>query len=208
MHLNQGRLTALRPFWIAKLDPESWEIVKEYPYPGYRGDWITFDSKREYMFVTGGASSNVSKINIESGEIVWTVPTGIGPYGVDLNADETEIWVADKGETTGMFGRTISVIDASSGRQKQTLFSGYQVDHILLAPDGHEFWATSNGEGRIYVFDAKSHEKTHVIDMPQFGDPHGLVWVSYDQLGQPKVVRDQGGFHNGIDPRAGRPLEK
>jgi DNA-binding beta-propeller fold protein YncE len=136
------------------------------------------------------------------------VPTGIGPYGANLNADETELWVADKGETTGMFGRTISVINANTGRQKQTLFSGYQVDHILLAPNGREFWATSNGEGRIYVFDSDSHEQTHVIDMPQFGDPHGLVWVNYDEHGESKVVRDQGGFHNGIDPRAGRPLEE
>lgn len=206
--LTQGRLTALRPFWIAKLDPDNWEVVKEYPYPGYRGDWITFDSSREYMYVPAGASSNVSKINIETGEIVWTVPTGIGPYGANLNADETELWVADKGETTGMFGRTISVIDAGTGRQKQTLFSGYQVDHVLLAPNGREFWATSNGEGRIYVFGSDSHEQTHVIDMPQFGDPHGLVWVSYDENGESKVVRDQGGFHNGVDPRAGRPLVK
>jgi hypothetical protein len=106
MHLTQGQLTALRPFWIAKLDPDTWEVVKEYPYPGYRGDWITFDAKREHMYVPAGASSNVSKINIETGEIVWTVPTGIGPYGANLNADETELWVADKGETTGMFGRT------------------------------------------------------------------------------------------------------
>ncbi len=208
MHLNQGRLTALRPFWIAKLDPRTWEVVKEYPYPGYRGDWITFDANREHMYVPAGASSNVSKINIDTGEIVWTAPTGIGPYGANLNADETEVWVADKGETTGMFGRTISVIDANTGRQMQTLFSGYQVDHILLAPNGREFWATSNGEGRIYVFDSDSHEQTHVIDMPQFGDPHGLVWVNYDEHGESTVVRDQGGFHNGIDPRAGRPLEK
>ena len=207
-HLTQGRLTALRPFWIAKLDPRTWEVVKEYPYPGYRGDWITFDAKREYMYVPAGASSNVSKINIETGEIVWTVPTGIGPYGANLNADETELWVADKGETTGMFGRTISVIETSSGRQKQTLFSGYQVDHILLAPNGREFWGTSNGEGRIYVFDGESHEQTHVIDMPQFGDPHGLVWVDYDENGASRVVRDQGGFHDGVDPRAGRPLDK
>jgi DNA-binding beta-propeller fold protein YncE len=205
-NLSRGQLTTLRPFWIAKLDPRSWEIVREYPYPGYRGDWITFDSGREHLYVTAGASANVTKIIIETGQIAWTAPTGTGPYGASLNADEAEIWVADKGETTGMFGRTISVLEASSGHQLHTLFSGYQVDHILLAPNGNEFWATSNAEGRIYVFDAGLHEQTHVIDMPQFGDPHGLVWVHYDADGQSRVVRDQGGFHGGVDPRAGRSL--
>ena len=68
-------------------------------------------------------------------------------------------------------------------------------------------WATSNGEGRIYVFDAATHEQIKVIDMPQFGDPHGLVWVHYDDQGQPRVVRDQGGFHNGVNPAAGTALD-
>jgi DNA-binding beta-propeller fold protein YncE/mono/diheme cytochrome c family protein len=205
-HLYTGRLTAIRPFWIAKLDPRSWEIITEYPYPGYRGDWIAFDAAGNHMFVPAGGSSNVSKIDMETGQALWAVPTGIGPYGANLNADETEIWIADKGETTGMFGRTITVLDADTGGQLHTLFSGYQIDHVLLAPNGREFWCTSNAEGRIYVFDAQSHEKTHIIDMPLSGDPHGLVFVHYDERGESMVVRDQGGFHNGIDPRKGRAL--
>ena len=88
--LSRGGLTAIRPFWIARVDPESWEVVQEYPYPGYRGDWITFDSAGEHLYVAAGASANVSKIHLESGRIVWTAPTGTGPYGVNLNADETE----------------------------------------------------------------------------------------------------------------------
>lgn len=205
-NLYGGRLTALRPFWIAKLDPNTWEVVKEYPYPGYRGDWITFDADSKHMFVPAGGSSNISKIEIETGKAVWTVPTGIGPYGANLNADQTEVWVADKGETSGMIGRTITVVDADTGRHRHTLFSAYQVDHVLLAPNGKEFWCTSNAEGRIYVFDAETHEQTHIIDMPKFGDPHGVVFVHYDENGASRVVRDQGGFHNGIDPRVGRAL--
>ena len=204
--LRSGQLTVMRPFWVAKIDPRSWEVVQEYPYPGYRGDWIAFDSSREHMYVPGGGSSNLSKINLETGEIVWAAPTGAGPYSANLNADETEIWVADKGETTGMLGRTATLIDNATGRQLSTVFAGYQIDHLLLAPNGREFWGTSNGEGRIYVFDAASRESTHVIDMPQYGDPHGLVWVHYDEDGVSKVVRDQGGFHNGVDPRLGQAL--
>lgn len=204
---SRGLLTTIRPFWVAKIDPQTWEVVREYPYPGYRGDWITFDSAGEHMYVTAGASSNVSKINLETGMVAWSVQSGTGPYGVNLNADESEVWVADKGETTGMFGRTISIVANENGRQLGTVFSGYQVDHLLLAPNGREFWATSNGEGRIYVFDARTRAQSHVIDMPGFGDPHGLVWVHYDQNGVSAVVRDQGGFHNGIDPRRGQALD-
>jgi DNA-binding beta-propeller fold protein YncE len=199
-NMYAGRLVAMRPFWVIRIDPTTWEVVQEYPLPGFRPNWIAIDSAREYMFVTQAGSSNVSKINIKTGEMAWTAGTGIGPYGVNLNADETEIWIADKGEGTGHFGRTITVLDAGSGQVLETVFSGYEVDHVLLSPDGKEMWATANGEGRIFVFDAKTRQQTHVIDMPNFGDPHGLVWVQYDEAGNSMVTRDQGGFHNGVSP--------
>jgi len=199
-NMYAGKLVAMRPFWVIRIDPKTWEVVQEYPLPGFRPNWIAIDSAKEYMFVTQAGSSNISKINIKTGEMAWTAGTGIGPYGANLNVDETEIWIADKGEGTGHFGRTITVLDANSGQVLETVFSGYQVDHVLLSPNGKEMWATSNGEGRIFVFDAKTRQQTHVIDMPNFGDPHGLVWVQYDQDGNSLVVRDQGGFHNGVSP--------
>jgi len=204
--LSQGKLVAMMPFWVAKIDPDTWEVVREYPYPGYRADWIVIDSASESMYVISAGSSSIAKINLETGGLEWGQATGIGPYGGSLNADETEIWTADKGEAAGHFGRTLTVLEADSGRHLDTVFAGYEIDHVLLAPNGKEMWATSNGEGRIYVFDAVTHDRLEVIDMPQFGDPHGLVWVHYDDEGQSSVVRDQGGFHNGINPAAGAAL--
>tara|TARA_B110000483_G_scaffold77522_2_gene96556 strand:+ start:34256 stop:35998 length:1743 start_codon:yes stop_codon:yes gene_type:complete len=200
-----GSATALRPYWVSKLDPETWEVVDEYPHRGYRGDWITIDATSEHIYVPT-ASSSVNKINTETGEVVWSAPTGVGPYAADLNADQSELWVANKGESSGAIGRTITVVDTNTGRGLATLFTGYQTDHVLLSPNGKEMWSTSNGEGRIYVYDAESREQIDVIDMPHHGDPHGLVWVKYDQNGKSMVVRDQGGFHNGINPAAGVPL--
>ncbi len=204
---NRGQFATMRPFWVAKVDPESWEVVREYPYPGFRANWIVVDANQEFMYVPVGANSYLNKINLETGEIAWTTPTGIGPYGASLNADESEIWVADKGETTGMFGRTMTVINTERGAAVETVFSGYQVDHVLLAPNGREMWGTSNADGALYVFDAERREQTHKIDMPNFGDAHGLVFVWYDDELQPHVVRDQGGFHSGINPARGNALD-
>lgn len=201
-----GENTADLPYWVAKIDPVTWEVVAEYPFRGYRGDWVAIDSAREYLYVPAAGSSNVTKINNKTGEIVWSAATGIGPYGATLTADEKQLWVSNKGEGGGFIGRTLTVMDVETGRGLATLFSGYQSDHVLLAPNGEEMWVTSNGEGRIYVFDVATREQTHVIDMPGFGDPHGLVWVYYDEKGNGKVVRDQGGFHNGIHPAKGRLL--
>ena len=201
-----GKLTILKPFWVAKLDPETWEVLKEYPYPGYRGDWIVIDSKKEFMYVPSAGTSNLSKINIKTGEVTWTVAVGTGPYGASLTADEKEIWVANKGESLLSLGRTISVVDTATGHSKETLFSGYMVDHVLLAPNGKEMWATSNIEGKVWVFDTETYEQIKVIEMPGAGNPHGTVWVHYDDDGKARVVRDQGGFHNGINPALGKSL--
>jgi DNA-binding beta-propeller fold protein YncE len=206
-NLYRGVITTMKPFWVAKIDPDTWEVVREYPYPGFRGDWVVIDAAKEFMYVTAGGNSLLSKINLETGEIVWSSGTGISPYGASLNADESEVWVANKGEHTGHLGRTVSVMNADSGRKLATLFSGYEVDHILLSPNGKEMWATSNGEGRIYVFDAETREQMTVIQMPQNGDPHGLVWVHYDEDGNSKVVRDQGGFRGGVNPALGKALD-
>jgi hypothetical protein len=204
--LYQGRLVAMRPFWVARINPESWQVEKEYPLPGYRPNWAVIDSAKEYMYVIT-STSNATKINIETGVIEWTNGTGIGPYGATLNAEETELWVADKGEAAHHLGRTITIIDTETGHATQTLYGAYKVDHVLLAPNGREMWATSNGEGRIYVYDAETHELIKKIEMPQNGDAHGLIWVHYDESGEPRVVRDQGNFHGGVHPALGRPLD-
>jgi DNA-binding beta-propeller fold protein YncE len=180
--------------------------VAEYPYRGYRGDWIIIDASSDYLYVPAAGSATVTKVNNASGAIEWSTATGTGPYGGTLNADESEIWISNKGEATGVIGRTLTVVDAESGRALDTVFSGYQADHVLLSPNGKEMWVTSNGEGRIYVFDAETREQITVIDMPSRGDPHGLVWVHYDEDGNAKVIRDQGGFHNGVNPAEGKPF--
>ena len=204
--MYQGRLMAMRPYWIAKINPDTWEVEAEFPIPGYRPNWALVDSSRENIYVIN-TMSNVAKMDIDTGEVVWTNGTGIGPYGGTLNADETELWIADKGEAAGHFGRTLTVIDSGSGQHLETLYGGYMVDHVLLAPNGREMWATSNAEGRLYVYDAESRELMTKIDMPGNGDAHGLVWVHYDENGVARTVRDQGNFHNGVNPMRGAPLD-
>jgi len=204
--IYHGEYMALRPFWIAVIDPETWEVEAEYPVPGYRPNWAIIDSAKEHIYVIN-SSSNAAKIRLSDGAVVWTTGTGIGPYGGTLNADESELWIADKGEGAHHLGRTITVIDTHEGHATASLYGGYKVDHVLLSPNGKEMWATSNGEGRIYVYDAETKEQIKVIEMPQNGDAHGLIWVHYDDNGQARVVRDQGNFHHGINPALGRPLD-
>lgn len=202
-----GDLRWIEPYWVTQIDAETWEVVREYPYPAYRSSWIEFSADGQFMYVAGGGDDKLVKIDLHTGVPEWSSATGQGPYGIELTVDDSEVWVADKGETLGMFGRTISVYDNKTGLQLKTIPSGYQIDHILLSPDGNQIWAASNGDGRVYVYDTTTHEEAAAIDMPGFGSPHGMVFVHYDDNGVGRVVRDQGGFHGGVDPRHGQPLD-
>lgn len=209
--IRQNDVTALRPFWIAKIkvseDLQDWTVVKEYPYFGYRAAWIEVTPDNKYMYITPSGMNIISKINLATGQKVWTTPVGDGPYGCELTADGSEIWVANKGETTDMWGNDITIIDARSGIRKGLINTGWTTDHIILSPDGKEMWTSSNGSGKLFVYDAKTREQKAVVNMPGFGDPHGMPFVYYDEDGKGRVVADQNGFHNGVDAQMGKPLE-
>ena len=82
------------------------------------------------------------------------------------------------------------------------------IDSMVHASLGVSLLALGGfANAQIFVYDAATREQTHVIDMPNWGEPHGLVWVHYDMDGNARVVRDQGGFRGGIDPMAGVVLD-
>ncbi|PKP69277.1 MAG: hypothetical protein CVT82_11595 [Alphaproteobacteria bacterium HGW-Alphaproteobacteria-4] len=196
----------IRPFWVSKVRLADWTVVQEYPYPGYRSNWIQFSPDNKFFYVDGSGDDKLIKINIETGEVVWSQATGPGPYGIEVNGDGTQVWAADKGETVSMFGRTITVINAETGKHISTLPGAYMVDHIILSPNGKEMWATSNGEGKLWIYDSDTRKLLDIVPMPGFGDAHGLTFVAYDDKGVGRVVADQGDFHGGVDPRNGKPL--
>ncbi|MBI2940144.1 MAG: hypothetical protein HYY04_06855, partial [Chloroflexi bacterium] len=133
---------------------------------------------------------------------------GVGPYAIELTADGKEVWVTDKGESWKAHkGRTITVVDAEKGNWLDTIvYGGRGVDHLTLSPDGKEVWATANDSGTVYVISVATRQTIAEVPLPQFGDPHGVVFVHYDQDGKARVVADQGDFKGGADPRNGRAI--
>ncbi len=193
-----GDIRWISPYWVSKVDAKTWEVVAEYPYPAYLSNWIQISADGNYMYVDGGGDDKVVKMDLA---------TGAGPYAMEVVTDNSEVWVADKGETVSMFGRTITVIDDNTGRHLATIPSAYMIDHLVLSPNGEEIWATSNGEGKIWVYSVEDRELINIINMPGFGDAHGVSFVYCYPDGTSRVVADQGDFHNGVDPRNGRPVD-
>lgn len=131
-------------------------------------------------------------------KVVAEVPTGPGPYGMRMNIDDSELWVADKGENGPRDGATITVIDTQKNTVKRTIQTNcIRDDHIILSPDGTEMWATCNTSHEIVVVDAMTYDIKTRIPMPNIGDSHGGVFVAYSRGPSgivAEVLSDQNGF--------------
>ena len=60
-----GELTVVPTSWVARLDPETWEVLQEYPHPGHRADWICFDHDGSHMYVPATGNNVVTRINTD-----------------------------------------------------------------------------------------------------------------------------------------------
>lgn len=209
--LRQQGFTASRPYWVAQIavsdDLQHWEVVREFPYFGNRGNWLEVSPDRAHMYINSGGMNIAQKVDMETGQAVWSTPVGDGPYGNELTADLSELWVLNKGETTGMWGHDIHIIDTATGERTGIINTGFTSDHVLLSPNGEEMWVSSNGSGKLFVYDVASRKLKSEIHLPGYGDPHGMPFVYYDESGASHLIADQNGFHNGVDPQMGQPLE-
>ena len=188
--------------WEAKIDIATWKVVEAIPMKKYPL-WTVFSKDEKWAWITQAADETVVKLQRgiaprERDKIVAETHVGVGPYGMRLTLDDKELWVADKGELGPKDGATITVIDTAANQVKQTIETNcIRNDHIILSPDGSEMWATCNSSFEIVVLDAKTHAIKARIPMPNLGDSHGGVFVSYRQAPggvAAEVVSDQSGL--------------
>ncbi|OFV96002.1 MAG: hypothetical protein A3H28_13295 [Acidobacteria bacterium RIFCSPLOWO2_02_FULL_61_28] len=200
---HRGELITNIQGWLAKIDMETWQVVQSIPMKRYPL-WTVFTKDGKWAWVTHSAEETVLKIQRgtaprERDKVVAEVPTGPGPYGMRMSIDDKELWVADKGELGPRDGATITIIDTEKNQVKRTLPTNcLRNDHIIISPDGQEMWATCNSSFEIVVLDSKTYDVKVRIPMPNRGDSHGGVFVSY--AGSPRgivaeVVSDINGLH-------------
>jgi DNA-binding beta-propeller fold protein YncE len=200
---NRGELSSAVNGWLAKIDTTTWQVVQSIAMD-HNPVWTAFSNDGRWAWVTNAIDSNV--IKVERGQkdgqrdkVAARIPTGGGPYGLRVNWDGTEVWIADKGESQPMAGRTITIIDTRTDKVLETVKTDcLRSDHIILSPDGSEMWAMCNESHEVVVLDAKSRSIKNRIPMPNSGDVHGGIFVAYSRSGNGtsgETVSDQNGLH-------------
>jgi DNA-binding beta-propeller fold protein YncE len=152
---------------------------------------ITHTQDGKYTYVVDGTSSQLYKLDNESGHVVDRASAGIaGPYGICLSLDETEAWVNGKGEGTANLGNSMSIFDMTRFRASRdhgnTPFylggSASSVDHCAMHPDPevNEVWISNMKGWETIVVDLDTYEVEAYINTPNNGDTHGMAFVWYD----------------------------
>ena len=106
------------------------------------------------LLVANKAEATLSFVDLASGEVVATVPTGEGPHEVAVSPDGGTAVVADYGGRTG--GSTLTVVDVPGARVVRTVRLGEHTrPHGVAFVDGRRVAVTTEGSGSLLVVDVE-----------------------------------------------------
>jgi YVTN family beta-propeller protein len=103
------------------------------------------------LLVLNKSEATLSLLDLESGEVRGTVPTGTGPHEVAVSADGKTAVATDYGQREG--GHTLTVVDVPGRRVLRTIDLGtHRRPHgIQFLPKGGAVAVTTEGSGRLLV---------------------------------------------------------
>jgi len=143
---------------------------------------MAFTADGKYTYVVDSITDHVFKIDNSTDKVVAKSMTGVpGPYNIELNDDETQLWIVGKGEMTFNLGDSIGLVDTRSMRAVNVYnIGGQTIDHDIFNPaDSTELWISSSGTAEIIVFDTVERVVKTRIPTANGGDTHSGAFVSY-----------------------------
>lgn len=174
------------------------------------------------LYVVLNGNNQLLKLDMDSGEKIWTAGTGVAPYGIALVDNKLYVtnwagrqpgendknvagvpWGKARIDTTNAAMRegSVSVYEASSGKLLRELIVGLHPNEITASPDGKFVYLTNSNSDAVSVINTRNDSVTETIPIrlqPEinkyFGDsPNGLT-VSADG----KVLYVATGLDNAI----------
>lgn len=165
---------------------------------------ISEESGRPVLYTVLNGNNKVEKHDIQTGKVIWSVSSGIAPYGIifakgklyvtnwagsvpkkgDLNVAGIP-WGSAKVDTiTGATREgTVAVLDPQTGNVTKEIRTGLHPNDIISSPDGQFIYAANANSDRISVINTHRNEIVEEISVKlspdknsYFGDsPNGLA---------------------------------
>ena len=119
------------------------------------------------VWTANSLSNSVARIDVAS-KAVQVFPAGANPYAVALSPDGKTLYVSNWG------GKTLSVLDATTGAQHGTIAVGEHPSALLVNPARGELYAADTDSDQISTIKLSSNTVTRTLDLaPYHGAPVG-----------------------------------
>jgi DNA-binding beta-propeller fold protein YncE len=181
LHLGSRGVAPELQAAVGKVDLETGRI-SYITGVGHYTNGFAFTSDGKFTYVAESVTDHVYKIDNATNKVVAKSQAGVpGPYMIELNDDETELWVVGKGEMTFNLGGSLGLVDTRSFRAVNAYdIGGQTIDHNIVNPFAtNEMWVTSSGTANTIVFDMETREVISEISTPNGGDTHSGAFVEY-----------------------------
>jgi YVTN family beta-propeller protein len=150
-----------------------------------------------YLYTVLNGNNQCVKIRVRDQQVVWTVPTGVAPFGLTLLGDKAYVtnWAGpvpdakDGLETAGvpwgsayidpktgaMARGTVSVIDIRQGKAERELSVGLHPNAIISNPNGRTLYVANGNSDYVSVINAQTQQVTDSIFVGLFNRGNGYI---------------------------------
>ncbi len=154
------------------------------------------------LIVLNKSEATASLVDLASGEIVATLPTGTGPHEGAVSGDGRTAVVCNYGQR-GAPGSTLTVIDVPGRKVTRTVNLGtYQQPHgIVFLPDDERVLVTAEAQKALLVVNVHSGKVEKALDTGQ-ETSHMVAYAP--QTGRAYVANIRSGSVSVLDVAAGK----
>ncbi len=174
----------------------SFEPVKPSPLALPNDIAINHEDGETYLYVVLSGNSQLTKIRLRDKKTVWTVNTGMAPFGIALANNKAYVtnWagpvpVAGKGETAGIpFGSvyidprtgatamgTVDVFDLASGNKEAELKVGLHPNAIIVSPDERFAYVSNGNSDNVSVISTNTNTVVDSISVRLNGEANPFM---------------------------------
>jgi len=167
---------SLRLDRIDIFDAATFELKHRLPAPTMPSH-IAFAPDSKSVFVSLQGTDKVIAIDLDSGNVDWTVPVGRQPAGM---------WTDKAGNIlVGVMGSDyVAELDPKTGATLRRIVTGRGAHNFQASPDGKSLYVTNRVAGTVSVLDADTLAITGLLQAPggpddmSFSPNGGELWVT------------------------------
>ena len=152
-------ITTELPDQLLIVDPAKRTVLKHFPTKGKTSHMVKFGAGAQWAYVSNGGSSNISAINLKTGE-VKLIPTGNRPEGSVLSKDGKELYVCNRESAS------LTVIDTSRNSAIANIPTGKGPVRIALTPDGNTLVYALMHDKKIGFANPRTRRQTDYLILP------------------------------------------